>query len=106
MKNAGLGKKVICQLFDPMPGDPILLAASLERTPPKVGDMVPEPVECSTVCRHRVIFKEAGYDLPQPFPLFGDWLVPAPSHLDFDFLELRTHAVAAGFSLQQKAPAA
>ena len=73
MKNAGLGKKVICQLFDPMPGDPILLAASLERTPPKVGDMVPEPVECSTVCRHRVVFKEAGYDLPQPFPLFGDW---------------------------------
>jgi len=54
MKNAGRGKKVICQLFDPMPGDPILLAASLERTPPKVGDMVPEPVECSTVCRHRV----------------------------------------------------
>jgi hypothetical protein len=24
MKNAGLGKKVICQLFDPMPGDSIL----------------------------------------------------------------------------------
>ena len=85
MKNARPGKKVICQLFDPMPGDPILLAALLERTPPKVGDMVPEPVECSTVCWHRVIFKGAGYDLPQPFSLFGDWLMPAPSHFLFDF---------------------
>ena len=106
MKDAGLGNKIICQLFDPIPGDPILLAASLERTPPKVGDMVPEPDECSTVCRHCVIFKEAGYDLPQPFPLFGDRLVPTPSHVLLDFLELRPHAVAAGFSLQREAPAA
>ena len=98
MKNAGLGKKVICQLFDPMPGDPILLAASLERTPPKVGDTVPEPNERSTVCRHCVIFKEAGYDLLQP--------LLAPSHFLLDFLELRPHAVAAGFSLQREAPAA
>src|SRR5438105_15241051 len=75
MKNAGLGNKVICQLFDPIPRDPGLLAASLERPPPKIGDAVPEPDECSTVCRHCVIFKEAGYDLPQPSPLFGDWLV-------------------------------
>ena len=106
MKDAGLGNKIICELFDPVPGDPILLAASLERTPPKVGDMVPEPDECSTVCRHCVVFKEAGYDLPQPSPLFGDRLMPTPSHVLLDFLELRPHAVAAGFSLQRKAPAA
>jgi hypothetical protein len=55
MKNAGPAKKVICQLFDPIAGDLILPAASLERTPPKVGDMVSEPAECSTVGRHRVI---------------------------------------------------
>jgi hypothetical protein len=53
-----------------------------------------------------VIFKEAGHDLPQPFPLFEDWLVAAPSHFLFDFLELRTPAVAAGFSLQDEASAA
>jgi hypothetical protein len=46
-------------------GGPILLVASLERTPPEAADIAPEPVECSTVCRHRVIFKEAGYDFCQ-----------------------------------------
>ena len=106
MKDAGLGKKVIRKPFALIPGDLIFLAASLERTPPQIGDMVPEPDECSTVCRHRVILKEAGYDLPQPFPLFRDWLVPAPSHFLLDFLELRSHAVAAGLSLQREAPAA
>ena len=105
-EGCGLGKKVICQLFDPVPGDPILLAASSERPPPKVGDVVPERVECPTVCRYRVIFKEAGYDLPQPFSLFGDRLMPTPSHFLLDFLELRSHAVATGFSLQREAPAA
>ena len=99
MKDACLRNKVIGQLLDPVPGDPILLAASSQRSPPKVGDVVPERLECPTVCRYRMIFKEAGYDLPQPFPLFGDRLVPAPSHFLLDFLELRPHAVAAGFSL-------
>ena len=69
MKDAGLGNKIICQLFDPVPDDPILLAASSQRSPPKVGDVVPERLECQIVCRQRVIFKEAGYDLSQPFPL-------------------------------------
>ena len=106
MKDAGLGNKVIGQLFDPVPGDPILLAASPERAPPEVRDMVPERLECPTVCRYRMIFKEAGPDLPQPFSLFGNRLVPAPSHFLLDFLELRSHAVAAGFALQREAPAA
>jgi hypothetical protein len=106
MKNAGLGNKVICQLFDPVPRDPSLLAASLERPPPQVGDTVPEPDECSTVCRHCVIFKEAGYDLPQPFPLFGEGLMPTSSHFLLDFLELRPNAVATGFSLQCEEAAA
>jgi hypothetical protein len=59
MKDTGLGNKVICQLFDPIPRHPSVLAASLERTLPKVGDMVPEPDECSTVCRHCVIYHQA-----------------------------------------------
>jgi hypothetical protein len=106
VKDAGLGNKVIGQLFDQIPRDPSLLAAPLERAPPKVGDTVPEPDECSTVCRHCVIFKEAGYDLPQPFPLFGERLMPTPSHFLLDFLELRPHAVATGFSLQREEAAA
>jgi hypothetical protein len=106
MKDAGLGNKIVCQLFDPAPGDPIFLAALSQRSPPKVGDAVPEGLDCPTVCRDRMVFKEAGYDLPQPFPLFGDRLVPASSHFLLDFLELSSHAVAAGFSLQHEEPAA
>jgi hypothetical protein len=107
MKDAGLGNEVICQLFDPIPRHPSLLAASLERTPPK---------RSVTWCRNlisarlfvgtAVIFKESGYDLPQSFPLIGDRLVPTPSHFLLDFLELRPHAVATGFSLQCEPAAA
>src|SRR6516165_5336545 len=57
-----------------------------------------------SICRDRMVFKEAGYDLPQPFSLFGEWLVPTSSHFLLNFLELRSHAVAAGFSLQGEAP--
>ena len=96
-----MGDKVISQLLDPVPGHPILLASSSERAPPKVGDVVAERAECTTVCRHRVIRKEAGHDLPQPFALFWDRLVHPLSHVLLDSLELRPHAVATGFSLQR-----
>jgi hypothetical protein len=52
-----------------------------------------------------LLFKEAGYDLPQPFPLFGERLMPTPSHFLLDFLEARPHAVATAFSLQREAAA-
>jgi hypothetical protein len=106
MKDTDLRKKVIGQLLDPVPGYPILLTASSERAAPEVGDVVTECLECATVRRHGVIRKEVGQDLPQPIPLFGDWLMPSPSHLLFDFLKFRSHAVATGFSLQREAPAA
>jgi hypothetical protein len=105
MKDTGRGKKVIGQLPDPVPGHSILLAATLERAPPKVGDEVSERVQRAAVCRHRMIRKEAAYDLPQPFPLFRDGLMHPPSHLLFDVLELRSHSVTAGFSLQRETPA-
>jgi hypothetical protein len=65
---------------------------------------MPERAQCASVGRHRVICKEAGYDLPQPFPLLGDWLMPTPSHLVFDFLELHPHSVTSGFALQREPP--
>ena len=46
-----MGDKVISQLPDPVPGHPILLAPSSERAPPKVGDVVTERAECTTVRR-------------------------------------------------------
>jgi len=104
MKDASLGDKVISQLPDPVPGHPILLAPSSERAPPKVGDVVTERAECTTVCRHCVIRKEAGHDLPQPIALFWNRLMHSLSHVLLYSLELRPHAVATGFSLQREAP--
>ena len=105
MKDTGLRKKVVSQLFDPTPGHPILLAPTSERAAPKIGDAMPECMQCTTIGRHRVVRKEAGCDLPQPFPLLGDWLMHSPLHLLLDFLELRPHSVTSGFSLQGEAPA-
>src|SRR5262249_10471545 len=89
MKDTGLRKKVISQLFDPTPGHPILLAPTSERAAPKICDAMPECVQCTTVGRHRMVCKEAGCNLPQPFPLLGDWLMHSPLHLLLDFLERR-----------------
>jgi hypothetical protein len=58
MKDASLGDKVIRQLLDPVPGHPILLAPSSERAPPKVGDVVAECAECTTVCRHGFLLRQ------------------------------------------------
>jgi hypothetical protein len=106
VKNTDLREKVIGQLLDPVPRYPILLTSSSERAAPEVGDGVTECLECATVRRHCMIRKEAGHDLPQPLPLFGDWLMPSPSHLLFDFLKFRSHAVATGSSLQREEPTA
>src|SRR4051812_40603941 len=45
-------------------------------------------------------------DLPQPMPLFGDGLVPAPSQLFLDLLKPHPHAVAPGLPFEQEAPLA
>src|SRR5215831_15077270 len=63
------------QLGHPCPGDPILVAATPQRAPPEVSDMVPEHVQCARVGRHCVIVEVAADDPPQPLPLFGDRLV-------------------------------
>ena len=64
--------------------------------------MVAERAECAIVGRHGVVGEEAANDLPQPFPLFGDRLMHAPSQLLLDLLELRPHAVAPGLPLEQE----
>jgi hypothetical protein len=57
----------------------------------------------TTVGRHRMVCKEAGCNLPQPFHLPGDWLMHSPLHLLLDFLERRPHSITSGFSLQGEA---
>ena len=79
------------ELRHPVPRHPILLATTPQRTPPEVGDMVPEHMQRLTVGGHCVVVEVAVDDVPQPFPL-----VHAPPHLLFEHLELRSHAVRPG----------
>src|SRR3974377_2560104 len=62
------------QLRHPCPGEPILVAATPQRAPPKVGDMVPDNVQCARVGRHCVVVEVAADDPSQPPPLLGDRL--------------------------------
>src|SRR5215813_2066359 len=58
-------------LRHPYPRDAILVAATPQRAPPEVDDMVLEHGQCTGVGRHCVIAEVATNDVPQPFPLSG-----------------------------------
>jgi hypothetical protein len=68
------------------------VAATPQRAPPEVENMVPECVQCPAVGRHCVVGEVAGDDPVQPSPLFRDRLMHAPLQLLLDLLELRPHA--------------
>jgi hypothetical protein len=96
MEDARGREKVGGQLLDALPRDAILLTAPPQRASPGSDRVKPEGPECPKVRWHRVVGKEAGDDLPQPFPLLGDRLVHAPPQLPLNLLELYPHAVAPG----------
>src|SRR5262249_44553532 len=83
-------------LRHPYPRDAILVAATPQRAPPEVDDMVPEHGQCMGVGRHGVIAEVATNDVPQPFPLIGEWLGHALPQLLFDHPQLRPHAISPG----------
>lgn len=68
--------------------------------------MESEGHERATIGRHCMVHKEAGDNLPQPFPLFGDCLMHAPAQLVPDLAELGSHAVASGFPFDQEVASA
>src|SRR5271169_1872689 len=72
MKDARYGEPVVAELRGTLPHEPTPLAASLERAPPQVGHTEPERCQRPDVRWDRIVSEVASYDLPQPFPLFGD----------------------------------
>src|SRR5580692_10685846 len=68
--------------------------------------MVPERRKRPAIRWDRVVGEVARHDLPQPLPLLGDWLMPALPQLLLHVLELRPHAVAPGFPVDQEFPLA
>jgi hypothetical protein len=73
MENDRFREKVVRQLRHPCPRDPILLASTPKRAPPEASHMMPEHGKCTRIGRHCVIVEVATEDLPQPFPLVGDY---------------------------------
>src|SRR5215471_13499394 len=96
MEDDWFREPVVHQLRHPFPRHPILLAATPQRAPPKVSDVMPEDLQCTTVGRHSVVIEVATDNPPQPFPLVRDRLVHAPTHLLLNLLQLRPHAVPPG----------
>ena len=62
MKDDRRGKPVSDQLRHAFPCEPTFLAASPERSPSEIGDIVPERQERSAICRDRVISEVASPD--------------------------------------------
>ena len=81
MKDARSGEPVVRQSLHPLKRHPVPLAASPERSSPKVTDVVAEGLQCPKIRRHRVVVEETGDDLRQPSPLFRDRLMPAMTQL-------------------------
>src|SRR5215472_10649935 len=102
MKDVRFGEPVVGELRNAVPGGTVPLAASSERASPEVGHVLPERRERPTIGRNRVVHEVSSYDLPQPFPLFRDGLVPASPQLLLDLLEFRLHAVAPGLPVDQE----
>src|SRR5258708_358171 len=102
MKGIRFREPIFGQLRDLLPRRAVFLTASPERSLPEFGD---EEAECSQrliVGRHGMVVEVALDDLSQPFPLDRDRLVPALPQLLFDGLQLRPHAVAPGFPLEEE----
>src|SRR5882724_6117843 len=94
------------QVRHPSPCEPILLAATPQRAPPEIGDMMPEHMQCMSVGWHCVVVEVATDNGPQPLSLLGDRLVHAPPQFRFDHLELRVHAVPPGLPFDLEFPRA
>ena len=66
---------LVCEGPDLLPGHSMFLAAPPERTSPEIGHCVSERSKRPTVGRNCEVGEMPENDLPQPFPLFRDWMV-------------------------------
>ena len=83
------------------PRQPVLLAASPERAPPKISDVMSECPECPGIRAHRVVREVPRDHRPQPSPLFGNGVGHAFTQSRLDLLESCPHRVAPRRDLPQ-----
>src|SRR5258708_5754902 len=102
MKDSRLWEPVVSQLRHSSPGEIAFLAASAECPAPAFGDLGSKGSQRIPVGWDCVVVEEAGDDLLQPFTLFRYRLMHPPSQLPRNLLDLRLHAVATGFPLEEE----
>ena len=69
IKDSGLRQELPCKLSYPFPCRPVSLTPALERSSPKIHNIVPEGTQSFAVCRHSMIREVSPYDLSQPLTL-------------------------------------
>ena len=106
MKDARSGKPVVCEFLPPLPRKAILLTTPPQRAHPKVANVVTEYGHCPTIGRYGMVAEVTSDNLRQPFSLFWDRLMHAPSQLLLDLLELRPHARTLGPPFDEELPPA
>jgi hypothetical protein len=94
MKDTWLGEPIVRESLHAVPREPVLLAASPKRASPEVGHCMPERTERPAVCRNCKVGEMPENDLPQPSPLFRDWMVHSAPQLLLNVQEFRPHAIA------------
>src|SRR5438874_767381 len=96
MKDARWREPGLDEFQHPLPRHGGLLATPRQRAFPQYRDVVAESHECPGVRGHCVVGEESRRDLPQPVPLFGDWVVHPPPQFVLHSPKCRSHAVASG----------
>src|SRR4029453_14737489 len=96
MEDTGCGEPVVHQRLHPLKSRRVLVAASRERTPPQIADILAKCRQCTNFVGHCMVFEVTGHDLRQPFPLDWDRLMHPPPQFVLNFLELGPHPIAPG----------
>src|ERR1700757_3702457 len=86
MKDFRFGQPVLSQLRHPLPRRSVLLATPPEAASPQTRHVVAKGAQRRAVGRHSMVGEEPSDDLPQPAPLFGDWLMNPQSQFLLYFL--------------------
>lgn len=75
MKDTRLGEPIVRQLLHAVPREAVFLTAPPKRASPEICHSVPERPKRPAVCRDCKVSEMPENDLPQPFPLFRNWMV-------------------------------
>ena len=94
MEHARLGNPFLAEGESASPGEPVLLAAAAQCTPPEPQHPFSEHAQAVEVSRYRVVVEVALYNRLEPLRGLGHRIVHAPAELLLSLSQLSLHALA------------